>query len=78
MDGPYHTRGVAPRARWRYLFPIKRYETRKPWPNGQRNALSAAARQGNEIYIAMALNRSLTCEVAVIRIANQKYNKVMV
>jgi hypothetical protein len=57
-----HTRGLAPRARWRYLFPKKGDEARKPWPNGQRNVLSAAAaRQGNEINKAMTPNRFLTC-----------------
>ena len=40
------------------FFPIKGDEARKPWPNGQRNVLSAAAaRQGNEINKAMTPNR---------------------
>jgi hypothetical protein len=44
------------------FFPKKGDEARKPWPNGQRNVLSAAAaRQGNEINKAMTPNRFLTC-----------------
>jgi hypothetical protein len=41
------------------------HETRRPWPKGQRNALSAAARQGNEIITATTLTRFLTCKVVV-------------